>query len=123
MVWATALYAGLRYGELRAIRWGAVDTAGGRLAVRESWDQRRGRHAQDPDKPAHGADARSAPRPLPGAAYERYVTEDDPVFGPFHATALYRRADEAWAGSGCRSGCELHQARHTYAEASCSPPG
>src|SRR5262249_20285019 len=28
-LWATAVYAGLRYGELRALRWGAVDLAGG----------------------------------------------------------------------------------------------
>jgi hypothetical protein len=31
-VWATALYAGLRYGELRALRWRAVDTAKGVIA-------------------------------------------------------------------------------------------
>jgi integrase len=41
-VWATALYAGLRYGELRALRWGAIDLAAGTIKVRESWDQRRG---------------------------------------------------------------------------------
>lgn len=35
-LWATALYAGLRYGELRALRWGAVDLAGGTIRVRES---------------------------------------------------------------------------------------
>ena len=37
-LWATALYSGLRYGELRALRWGAVDLAGGTIRVRESWD-------------------------------------------------------------------------------------
>jgi site-specific recombinase XerC len=29
--WATALYAGLRYGELRALRWEAVNIAEGRI--------------------------------------------------------------------------------------------
>jgi len=41
-LWATALYAGLRYGELRALRWGAVDLATGTIRVVESWDQKEG---------------------------------------------------------------------------------
>ena len=41
-VWATALYAGLRYGELRALRWNAVDFVAGTVAVRESWDPKAG---------------------------------------------------------------------------------
>ena len=57
-VWATALYAGLRYGELRALRWGAVDPPAGTIAVRESWDPKEGRdRPQDAHKPPHGADA------------------------------------------------------------------
>jgi len=42
-LWATALYAGLRYGELRALRWGSVDLAGGTIRVVESWDPKEGR--------------------------------------------------------------------------------
>jgi integrase len=41
-LWATALYAGLRYGELRALRWSAVDLAGGSIRVTESWDPKEG---------------------------------------------------------------------------------
>ncbi len=41
-VWGTALYAGLRYGELRALRWNAVDFVAGTVAVRESWDPKAG---------------------------------------------------------------------------------
>ena len=41
-LWATALYAGLRYGELRALKWGALDLAGGTIRVRESWDPKEG---------------------------------------------------------------------------------
>jgi len=40
--WATALYAGLRYGELRALRWGAVDLDAATIRVRESWDPMEG---------------------------------------------------------------------------------
>ena len=42
-LWATALYAGLRYGELRALRWENVDLAGGKIRVVESWDDREGK--------------------------------------------------------------------------------
>jgi integrase len=42
-VWGTALYAGLRYGELRALRWGAVDLATGTVRVEASWDPKAGR--------------------------------------------------------------------------------
>jgi integrase len=41
-VWATALYAELRSGELRALRWGAVDVSRGIIEVRESWDPKEG---------------------------------------------------------------------------------
>ena len=37
-VWATALYAGLRRGELVALRWEDVDLATGLIRVRRGWD-------------------------------------------------------------------------------------
>jgi integrase len=37
-VWATALYAGLRRGELLALRWADVDLASGVIRVEWSWD-------------------------------------------------------------------------------------
>src|SRR3954469_2694741 len=37
-LWATALYAGLRRGELRALRWADVDLANGVIHVRRVWD-------------------------------------------------------------------------------------
>ena len=68
-VWATALYAGLRYGELRALRWDAVDVAGGTIEVRESWDAEGGTDRSEDETSrrrvpmpsvASGAAARSA---------------------------------------------------------------
>ena len=41
--------------------------------------------------------------------------DDELIFGPFHATALYRRADAAWEGAGLAERLRLHQARHTDA--------
>ena len=37
-LWATALYAGLRRGELMALRWRDVDLAGGSLHVERAYD-------------------------------------------------------------------------------------
>jgi integrase len=117
-LWATALYAGLRYGELRALRWGAVDAAGGTIEVRESWDAKQG-----PIAPKTRTSRRTVP--MPGVLRDLILdhrlargepADDELVFAidgqPFHAGSLYRRADEAWEGSGR---LRLHQARHTYA--------
>jgi integrase len=41
-VWATALYAGLRRGELQALDWSNVDLATGVIRVERSWDAQDG---------------------------------------------------------------------------------
>jgi integrase len=120
-VWATALYAGLRYGELRALRWSAVDLAGGSIRVVESWDPHEGSIAPK---------TRTSQRrtPLPGLLRD-YLTEhrlsrgkpssEALVFGtddqvPFQAAVIYRRADRVW-NTASLGRLRLHQARHTYA--------
>ena len=41
-IWATAMYAGLRLGELLALRWEDVDLADGVIRVERSWDVKEG---------------------------------------------------------------------------------
>ena len=41
-LWATALYGGLRRGELQALRWEDVDLAKGVIRVERAWDVREG---------------------------------------------------------------------------------
>ncbi len=120
-LWATALYAGLRYGELRALRWGAVDLAGGTIRVRESWDAKEGSIA-----PKTRTSQRTTP--MPGVLRDQLmdrrlaiegVGDDALIFGPapdrpFHANVVYRRSDLAWKRAGLGR-LRLHQARHTYA--------
>ncbi|HWA83327.1 MAG TPA: site-specific integrase [Fimbriimonadaceae bacterium] len=118
---ATALYAGLRYGELRALRWGAVDLAGGTIRVRESWDAKEGSIA-----PKTRTSQRTTPMPalLRDHLMDRRLLVEDSgedvlVFGqaygrPFQANVIYRRADRAWSKVGLGR-LRLHQARHTYA--------
>lgn len=120
-LWATALYAGLRYGELRALRWGAIDFASGTIRVRESWD---------PEEGSIAPKTRTSQRttPMPGVLREYLMDRhfsvgktgnEVLVFGssnekPFHAASIYRRADRAWEADSL-SRLRLHQARHTYA--------
>jgi integrase len=119
-IWATALYAGLRYGELRALRWSSVDLASGSIRVVESWDAKAGSIA-----PKTRTSRRSTP--LPGLLRDYLIEHrlacgapagDALVFGnegtPFQATVIYRRADRAWEDRSLGR-LRLHQARHTYA--------
>lgn len=121
-IWATALYAGLRYGELRALRWGAVDMTRGIIEVRESWDPkvgpiepktRKSRRTVPMPKVLRGllGDRRSGAKDRPTDALVFAVREDM----PFEAEKLYRVADAAWREAGIRDRLRLHQARHTYA--------
>jgi integrase len=82
--------------------------------VRESWDPKEG-----PIAPKTRTSRRMVP--MPGLLRDLFLDQrmtgdfddDELVFGPFHATALYRRADDAWTEFAER--LRLHQARHTYA--------
>jgi integrase len=117
-VWATALYAGLRYGELQGLRWHAVSLADGLIYVRESWDAQAGRIAPKTPKsrrrvpiPATLRDVLLEHR-LGGGNGELVFAKDGK---PFQATSLYRRADRAWENAGLTERLRLHRARHTYA--------
>ncbi|MEX0973276.1 MAG: site-specific integrase, partial [Solirubrobacterales bacterium] len=121
-IWATALYAGLRYGELRALRWRAVDFEAGTIRVEESWDPKAG-----PIEPKTRTSRRITPMPHPLRELLRNHREllgkpaaDELVFGlarggPFNSAALYHRADSAWEEAGLSGRLRLHQARHSYA--------
>lgn len=121
-VWGTALYAGLRYGELRALRWGAVKMATGVIEVRESWDPKEG-----PIDPKTRRSRRTVPlpgvlRPLLKAhrAHTADARDRALVFAvapdtPFEVERLYRLADSAWEEAGIAERLRLHQARDTYA--------
>jgi integrase len=121
-VWAAALYAGLRSGELRALRWEAVNLTRRVIEVRESWDPKEG-----VIEPKTRRSRRKVPVPIVlrkqlVARQERNGSVADAalVFGdgngtPFQPEKLYRDADDAWHKAGIRERLRLHQARHTYA--------
>jgi integrase len=117
VLWATAFYAGLRRGELQALRWTDVDLAGGVIKVERSWDIKTG--IIDPKSTA-------GRRKVPVAAILRDYLVDHRldarrglVFGrndsiPFATSTLSRRATKAWRSAELKP-ITLHECRHTFA--------
>jgi integrase len=119
-LWATALYAGLRRGELMGLRWYDVDLARGVIEVSQAWDPKE--HQMVAPKSAAGS------RRVPIAAVLRaflapaqLAAPADPqglVFGtggvPFCASSVSERALRAWRKAGLEPIC-LHNCRHTFA--------
>jgi integrase len=116
-LWATAFHAGMRFGELRALRWEHVDLVEGRLHVLEAMDERQ---AVTPPKTKAGI--RTLPitfhirKPLLALRAERDGNRAAFVFGesngkPFAHTSITRRARSTWLGAGLEP-VTLHEARH-----------
>lgn len=128
-LWATALYAGLRRGELMGLRWEDVDLAGGVIRVERAWDAKEGEIAPK---------SRSGKRTVPIAAVLRdHLLEhklrsgrdSGLVFGvdetrPFTASNVRKRAESAWKRENERrvkqdaqplEPITLHECRHTFA--------
>lgn len=138
-LWATALYGGLRRGEIRGLRDEDVDLDANVIHVRRGWDEKEGAI-----EPKSKKGQRQVPVP---ALLRRYLLEQrartgrrgaDLVFGrtahdPFTPTHIRDRAMKAWASRfecGCPADVELdtcpehkatrlapiglHECRHTY---------
>jgi integrase len=119
-VWATALYAGLRRGELMALRWNDVDLATGVIRVERAYDDKE--HVIVEPKSRAGRRA----VPIVGALRDVLVEHKQHqgrdkglVFGsteerPFQPSNLWRRAQRAWRRASLEP-IGLHEARHTFA--------
>jgi integrase len=119
-IWATAFYAGLRLGELRALDWQNVDLEQCLIHVEHAWDSKAG--LIEPK-------SRSGKRrvPLTGTLRGHLLAHrlrqghagEGMAFGetlsrPFHPGALAARARDAWLEAGLTP-VRLHECRHTYA--------
>jgi integrase len=139
-VWATAFFAGLQNGELRALRWEDVDLAGGVIHVQRGWDVYEAEIA--PKSEAGNRRVPIIPR-LRDLLLEHKIATDRAtglVFGrtetqPFSGSAVNDRAKRAWgwklkpnpdpearpkklwvkAHDGALTPIGMHEARHTYA--------
>ena len=117
-LWATVFYAGLRLGELQALRWDDVDLAAGLIHVRRSWDRRAGAV-----EPKSRAGRRTVP--IPGGLRDHLIEHrlasggTGLAFGrspdrPFNPSTIYARARRAWKEAGLDP-ITPHEGRHTFA--------
>jgi len=116
-LWACAFYAGLRLGELKALRDEDVDLAAGVLHVQRSWDKIEG-----PIEPKSRAGVRKVPivaaLRVYLAAHRLRIRRGGLFFGeggaPFKADAVRSRAAKLWKSAGLEP-IGFHEARHSYA--------
>jgi integrase len=119
-VWALAFYAGLRLGELRALRWDDINEKAGLIHVQRSWDVREGEI-----DPKSFAGTRSVPiiaalRPYLAAQRARCGWQPKGLAlgkserTPFSYNGLYRRSRTAWEAAKLPR-VTPHQARHSFA--------
>ena len=115
--WATALFCGLRRGELRGLQWLHVDFDKGVIRVERSWDPVKG-----PVDVKTGAGHRAVPmafvvrRELQAHQQRTARDGEDLVFGrtateAFFASTIRARANKAWRGAGLEP-ITPHEARH-----------
>jgi integrase len=117
-LWATALYGGLRRGELQALRWDDVDLANGVIRVERAWDVREGEI-----EPKSRAGRRTVPIPVVLRDYlvehKQRAEANGLVFGrpdgkAFDGPTVDARAKTAWRRADLEP-ITLHEARHTFA--------
>lgn len=116
-LWGCAFYAGLRLGEIQALRRPDVDLGAGIIHVRHGWDRLEGLI-----EPKSRAGVREV---IITAGLRDYLTEhlmtrsSGFVFGaspsrPFTESAVRNRTQRAWRKAGLTR-ITLHEARHTCA--------
>jgi integrase len=128
-LWQTALYAGLRRGELRALRWSDVDLETNVIVVERSWDEKEGPVAPKSEKGRRRVPLIATLRRLLLEHKLRTGRDGvDFVFGrsadrPFTPTNIRDRALAAWEAANARRredgrpelvSVGLHELRHSY---------
>ena len=121
-LWATAMYAGLRAGELRALRVSAVDLDRNVIQVVAGWDDVEGEIATKTQSGRRLVPIITELRPMlleHLMATGRRGTPDALVFGrtdaePFLRSTPRSRARKAWQAAKLDP-ITMHKCRHTYA--------
>jgi integrase len=118
-LWATALYAGLRRGELQALKWEDVDLGSGVIRVECSWDVHEGFVAPKTAKGRRKVPIAGVLRDFLIEHKLRSGRSEGLTFGktatvPFDPGTAVRHADNAWENAKLER-ITLHEARHTFA--------
>jgi integrase len=116
-LWATAMYAGLRRGELQGLRMEDIDLRRGVIGVRRTWDP-----VEGPLDPKSRSGVRVVPIParlkailaehLLGLSWSRGLAFGRSPERPFSPKTIHNRARCAWRDL---EPLTLHECRHTYA--------
>jgi len=119
-LWATAIYAGLRRGELQALTWNDIDLQQGLIHVNHAWDRKAG--LIEPK-------SRSGKRRVPMTKHLRQLLIAHRLHQgrggtgfvftnqhgrPFDPVTIHTRARKAWKTAHLTP-LTLHDCRHTYA--------
>ena len=119
-LWATALYAGLRRGELMGLRYCDIDLDRGVIEVSQAWDPKE----HEMVLPKSAAGRRRVPIAAVLRAFLAPVQVAAPAdaqalvfaggLAPFSASSVSERARRAWKVADLQAIC-LHDCRHTFA--------
>jgi integrase len=120
-IWATCFYAGLRLGEVQALKWGSVDMVGGFINVDKSWDERSRtlgttKSAKGVRRLAMSANLRDEIQALKTSL--DVVDSDEFMFPsrtgvPMTQQVIRRRAYRTWEAQGLER-FTPHEGRHTF---------
>ncbi len=120
-IWATAMYGGLRRGELQALRTEDIDLANGVIRVEFGWEYREGEIPLKSDAGRRKVPISAILRDFLDARFLSCgYSGSDRFFGlatgarTFDPSKLTKRADRAWKDAGLER-ITLHECRHTFA--------
>ena len=120
VIWATAFYAGLRRGELQALRCCDIDFAGAAICVEYGWDQYEGQILPKSEASRRTLPLLSILRELLGEHVSQAGRSgENLIFGryasvPFDPSVVAYRVRKCWRETQ-QNPITFHQCRHTFA--------
>jgi integrase len=117
-LWATAMFAGLRRGELQALRIEDIDLARGIIHVHRGWDHVEGeittKSGKDRRVPIAVALRDYLDEHLLGLGWQAGLVFGSTPADPFGTTGIRKRAIRVWKAAKLAP-ITLHECRHTFA--------
>jgi|GEM_PF-269720 len=117
-LWATAMFAGLRRGELMALRIEDISMGRGVIDVRRGWDTLEGeittKSGRERKVPIAAALRDYLDAHLLGLDWSEGLVFGVTAVSPFNGTPLMKRAGRAWEAAALKR-ITLHECRHTFA--------
>jgi integrase len=117
-LWATAMFGGLRRGELQALRIEDVDLAAGVIHVRRGWDAVEGeittKSGKDRRVPIAAALRDYLDEHLLGLDWQEGLVFGSSSADPFGTTGVCKRSKRVWKAAELQP-ITLHECRHTFA--------